>query len=147
MGQLSNQSVAPVVARLHQSLIRRDQVVHPHREPSGANVTSSPPRRRQRRLPDDQVRSLIEAYKKGAAINELAADFGVHRATVLDHLNRAGTKRRYTALDSHQVEEAARLRGVGKSFRDIGRHLGVHASTVRQHLTRANGVTQDGHRK
>jgi DNA-binding CsgD family transcriptional regulator len=135
-GQLSNHSVAGLVARLHLSLTSRDQVLHPHPKAADATVTPSPPRRRQRCLSDDQVRSLVEAYKAGIAINELAAEFHVHRSTVLDHLNRAGTKRRHPAVDSHQVEEAAQLRGAGKSFRDIGRHFGVHASTVRQHLVR-----------
>ena len=144
-GQLSNQLVAGVVARLHQSLTRRDQVVDSHREPAEAKVTLSSPRRRQRRLSGDQVHSLTEAYEAGAAVNQLAAEFGVHRSTVLDHLNRSGTKRRYPALNSHQVEEAAQLRGAGKSLRDIGCRLGVHASTVCRHLAQARVADRNRH--
>jgi len=146
-GQQSNLSVKARLDRLHRWAAGVDQVVHSRREPADAKNTTSPGRRRQRCLSDDQVHSLVEAYEAGVAINELAAEFHVHRTTVLDHVNRAGTKRRYRALRSQQLEEAAQLRGAGKSFRDIGRCLGVHASTVRQHLTRASAVAQEGHKK
>ena len=104
---------------------------------SGTPIETSQPRKRQRRLSPEQVRALVAAYGAGVAINELARRFKVHRATVLDHLNRSGSKRRYPALDQSQVAEAVNLYRAGKSFRDVGIALGVHASTVRQILLRA----------
>jgi IS30 family transposase len=135
-GQQSNQ-VKGRLDRLHRSLIPCNQGVCAPEPLLGTPTTAPPRRRRQRRLSVEQVRNLVHAYQTGVAVNRLAADFGVHRSTVLDHVHRAGTRRRYPALDGHQVEEAAHLRRLGKSFRDIGNHLGVHASTVRQYLRRA----------
>ena len=93
-GQQSNLSVKARLDRLHRWAAGVDQVVHSRREPADAKNTTSPGRRRQRCLSDDQVHSLVEAYEAGVAINELAAEFHVHRTTVLDHVKRAGTKRR-----------------------------------------------------
>jgi hypothetical protein len=138
-GQQSNQ-VKGRLDPLHKSLITCDQGACAAEALLAAPTTAPPRRRRQRRLSVAQVRNLVHAYETGVSINRLAADFEVHRSTVLDHVHRAGTRRRYLALDGHQVQEAAHLRRLGKSFSDIGNDLGVPASTVRQYLSRA-GLT------
>jgi DNA-binding CsgD family transcriptional regulator len=72
------------------------------------------------------------------AINELAERFGIHRSTVLDHLNRSEPRRRrYPAFDEHGVELAVKLYGTGLSLRDVGHSLGVNPSTVRLSLLRS----------
>lgn len=48
------------------------------------------PRRRQKRLNPADVERLAAARKAGAEINGLATEFGIHRATVINHLNHAG---------------------------------------------------------
>jgi transposase len=84
------------------------------------------------------VAELTTAYESGVAINDLAERFGIHRSTVLEHLNRSEPrKRRYPALDEHGVEVATRHYGTGLSLRDVGIPLGVHASTVRLSLRRS----------
>jgi DNA-binding CsgD family transcriptional regulator len=99
--------------------------------------------RRQRRLSPEQVDELIASYQVGVPINDLAAQFEIHRSTVLDHVNRAGTRRRYPALEVRDVEEAAELYRTGQSLRNIGIHFGIHASTVRQYLVRAGIKLRD----
>jgi lambda repressor-like predicted transcriptional regulator len=86
---------------------------------------------------------LIAAYEDGAAVNDLARRFGVHRSTVLDHLNRSQARRRYPALDEHGQDVAAQLYRSGLSLRDVGITLGVHASTIRMALMKAGVVRRD----
>ena len=107
----------------------------PSGHPKATSQTKS--RRRQRRLSQDQVAELIASYRVGVLINDLAVQFQIHRSTVLDHVNRAGTRRRYPALEPPEVEEAAQLYRAGQSLRVIGIHFGVHASTVGQYLVRS----------
>ena len=51
---------------------------------------SNPP---QRRLSPTDLDDLLDAYRAGATINQLAAEFGIHRATVATHLDRQGVPR------------------------------------------------------
>jgi site-specific DNA recombinase len=112
-------------------------------------VPSGPPEavprtiRRQRRLSQEQVHELIDSYRLGICVNDLAAQFEIHRSTVFDHVNRAGIRRRYPAIGPREVEEAAELYRTGQSLRAIGIHFGVHASTVGQYLVRAGIKLRD----
>lgn len=53
--------------------------------------------RRVEKLPDQQVRELVEAYRAGDSTYVLARRFGMHRQTVTRHLRRAGVVRRQGA--------------------------------------------------
>jgi DNA-directed RNA polymerase specialized sigma24 family protein len=135
-GELSNHDILSRIGQLHAVVL--DQRADPATPPV---LASAAPRRRQRRLPPAQVAELTTAYESGAAINDLAKRFGIHRSTVLEHLNRSETRgQRYPALDEHEVDVAMQLYGTGLSLRNVGIALGVHASTVRLSLRRA-GVT------
>jgi len=137
-GQLSNHETRSQVAQLHAVVL--EQRAGGFAPPVAAEPT---PRRRQRRLLAPQVGELAAAYRAGVPVNDLAAQFNIHRSTVLDHLNRSDTPRRYPALDSCQVEEAARFYEAGQSLRAIGIHFGRHASTVRLTLIKAGVHTRD----
>jgi len=50
---------------------------------------------RQRRLTPSEIVSLAQEYAAGATVNRLADRFGVHRTTVLMHLERQGISRRH----------------------------------------------------
>ena len=89
------------------------------------------PRQRQRHLTPDEVFNLLVAYEQGGTINELAATFGIHRTTVLEHIRRQGAPRR-TGVVLRRIHEAQRLYELGWSLRRVGDHLGVDAETVRQ---------------
>lgn len=45
---------------------------------------------RVRKLTQDQIDELTSLYQQGHALASLASQFGIHRATVKDHLRRAG---------------------------------------------------------
>jgi hypothetical protein len=51
----------------------------------------------------------LRPNRAGATISRVAADFGIHRTTVADHLDRHGVARHHdrTAWDDGDVEEAA----------------------------------------
>ena len=48
--------------------------------------------------PPPEVDRLVDDYRSGAGVNELAERYGVHRATVSAHLTRRGTPRRRPGL-------------------------------------------------
>jgi hypothetical protein len=82
-------------------------------------------RRSQRRLSPDDLESLLKGYERGTPVNVLANEFGIHRSTVMDHLNRSTARRRYPALDMRGIETASsQLYSTGLSLRDIGRSRG-----------------------
>jgi hypothetical protein len=88
-GQLSN----PQPALCHLA----DQVIHPSGEAPKANQLPAKPIRRprfqtRRRLAADQIAALVEAYRSGKTMKELASEFGIHRTTVSSHLNEHGCR-------------------------------------------------------
>jgi lambda repressor-like predicted transcriptional regulator len=85
------------------------------------------------------VAELVKAYEAGATVRELVFQFGMHRATVLAHLERQGVPRRpqLRKLPDDQVAEAAALYTAGLSLADVGRRLDVSAGTVRKELLHA----------
>ena len=100
---------------------------------------SNPP---QRRLSPASIDGLVEAYRAGATINELAVEFGIHRTTVAGHLDRKGVPRRSeaTVWDDCALREAAELYATGLSLADVANRFGIDAQTVANRFRRA-GVT------
>jgi DNA-directed RNA polymerase specialized sigma24 family protein len=90
-------------------------------------------------LSDADVEALVEAYRAGATVYELATRFKIHRTTVSQHLHRQGVTLRRVGLDDKQCQQAVRLYCDGNSLARIGARLGVGAGTVHQAL-RARGV-------
>jgi DNA-binding CsgD family transcriptional regulator len=114
---------------------------------SFAQVLATPARRvpkrqsaqPQRRLKPSEVDTLVALYEAGASHRQLAARFGVHRETVLEHLKRRGVPGRPNRrkLSDEQVQAAARLYESGLSLAQVGETFGVNAQTIRTHLSRA----------
>ena len=96
----------------------------------------------QRRLSPTNVHDLVEAYRAGATINELAVEFGIHRTTVAAHLDRKRVPRRREASvwDQNALREAAELYATGLSLADVASRFGIDAQTVANRFRRA-GVT------
>ncbi len=82
------------------------------------------------RLSEHQVAALVETYLAGATIYELAARFGINRATVSAHLHRQGVAVRRQGLDDEGVAHAVRLYEEGWSCARIGDRLGVDPTTI-----------------
>lgn len=94
-------------------------------------------------LTDGQVARLVDGYRAGAAMKDLAIEFGVHRTTITQHLRRNGVSLRRRGLDHHQIDQAVRLYRQGWSLARVGTGFGVDAHTVRSAL-RERGVPTRG---
>lgn len=92
----------------------------------------------QHRLADEQVQALVAAYRSGCSISKLAAEYQLHRTTVLEHLKRAGVERRphLRKLSDVQVAEAGQLYSAGLSIAATAEWFGVHNRTMRSELVR-----------
>lgn len=116
------------------------------RLPSRLDLTNgdqdSAPRRRRSlvtKLSTPEVEALVDGYRNGATVYELATRFGIHRVTVSAHLHRHDVTMRCQGLNPEQVDHAVHLYAQGRSVAGIGARLGVDGGTVRSAL-RARGV-------
>lgn len=103
-------------------------------EPSG--TTTDRTVQKQVRLSSEQVDDLVAAYQAGCSVRDCARDFGVHRTTVMSHLERRGVERRAQGrkLDDEAVAHARSLFAAGQSAASIAREYEVDAETVRRAL-------------
>ena len=94
---------------------------------------------RPRRLTQGQVNALVEAYRLGATVMDLAVEHGIHRTTVTAHLQRSGISRRSDIMrwSPEQLAEITELYSQGSSVRTIGAQYGVDPSTVAKRMKRA----------
>jgi IS30 family transposase len=89
----------------------------------------------QRRLTDTEIDALVDAYRDGATIEEVGERFGMHRSTVIDHLQRRGVPRRTPRkLTDLAVSDAARRYVSGETLAEIAERLGVAPSTLTREL-------------
>lgn len=97
---------------------------------------SNPP---QRRLSPADIDDLVAAYKAGANIRQLAANFGVHRTTVTAHLDRQRIRGHHTltAWTDDTLREATELYATGLSLAAVATRFGIDAQTVANRLRRA----------
>jgi len=91
-------------------------------------------RQRQKRLDDEQVSQLVVAYRLGATVYELAAQFGCHRSTVSELLRSRGVSMRHAPLTEAQIDQAIELYESGLSLTKVGKLVEANAETVRQRL-------------
>ena len=75
------------------------------------------------------VDELVERHQVGEGVVGLAKAYGVHRATVTDHLNRRGARRRL-GLTEGEVERAGRLYQRGMTLDEIAVELSTSQRTV-----------------
>lgn len=100
-------------------------------------VTSS---RRQHRLGPDQIAELVQVRKDGAEINDLATRFGIHRATVINHLNQAGVehrRRQGRSLSPDLIQAAGELYASGTNLIEVGERFNVDRRYLRKALPEA----------
>jgi hypothetical protein len=114
--------------------------------PGLRDVTTGPQSRttRSRRPPARQltaleVAALVDQYRSGATVYDLADQFSIHRTTVSQHLHRQGIGMRRQGLYDDQVDHAVQLYQTGQSLTRIGARLDVDAGTVHAAL-RTRGV-------
>jgi DNA-directed RNA polymerase specialized sigma24 family protein len=91
----------------------------------------------QHRLNADEVDELVKRYRAGAKVGELAANFGVHRDTVSEQLDRQGVARRQKGLAPELLSELIALYRSGSSLATIGAKMSVDPGTVALALRKA----------
>ena len=88
---------------------------------SGDSETGGTSVQGERRLAEgsEPYRSVVADYQAGAAVAELAAQYGFHRQTVSRVLRTAGVVVRQNATSNEEIERIKRLRAEGKTIREI----------------------------
>jgi DNA invertase Pin-like site-specific DNA recombinase len=112
--------------------------------PPGRTTRSPHKKQAQRRLDVEEVDRLLQHYRAGDRINDLAAEFGISRTTVMKHVERAGAPRRRNIIRDH-LEDARRLYESGWSLARVGRHFGVDPATVGYAFRKASIPRRDTH--
>jgi len=84
----------------------------------------------RRKLSGEEISELVQGYRVGLTVYELATQFGIHRETVAGILEREGVPRRRRPLSPSQIERASILYGSGWSLAQVGAELGCDPSTV-----------------
>ena len=106
--------------------------------PSGADSDKQRVRKRiLRRLPDNQLQQLLDGYRSGVPVAQLAAQFKIHKSTVVEAAKRNGLKLRYPALTSKEVAEARALYESGQSVATVAKHFEVAPRTIWSTLKKA----------
>lgn len=80
---------------------------------------------------------MAEEYRAGDTVAVLVERYGVHRTTILGHLERMGVPRRANKrkLTDAQVKDMKRLYRLGLSFAELGRRFGVSGDTAKKELS------------
>ena len=86
----------------------------------------------QRRLTDANIGQLVEDYVGGLSVNALARRFGIHRTTVMNHLESRGVQRRRNVrkLSATKVALAAGRYANGLSLASVAKEFGVSEATL-----------------
>ena len=128
----------------HDNVTKLQHILAGHKPERLPARTTRSARQIQHRLTSDEVRRLIELYKQGELIDDLATQFHISRTTIMKHVERAGAPRRRNLL-TRRIDEAQDLYNQGWSLVRIGQHLDVNASTVWHALRRAGVRMRDTH--
>ena len=96
------------------------------------------------RLDDGQVDELVRRFRGGETALDLAAAFGVHRTTVLRHLQARGVDSGHVRLEESDMAEVVERYEAGETCQQIASDFGVHKDTVRRRLVAAGVAMRDG---
>lgn len=100
-------------------------------------VPPARPTKRQRRLTGREVEELVVARRSGAQIDDLAEQFRIHRATIINHLERQGVaQRRWPGrmLSPERLQAAGELYATGLSLVAVGERFDVDKRYLRKAL-------------
>jgi DNA-binding CsgD family transcriptional regulator len=100
---------------------------------------------RPKKLSSSTVEQIVSGYSSGQPIIELARRFGVHRATISGHLDRAGVTKRLRSMSEAQIDIAVQDYAAGQSLEKIGNRLGFDSTTVLKELRLRDVKMRDTH--
>ena len=109
----------------------------------GAQRTATPARALW--LNPQQVGRLVERYREGSTVYDLASEFGVARTTVSKQLKAAGVNLRCGPLSEAEIARATELYLTGVSLVAVGAQLGRHHSGIWRALKAAGIPRRDFH--
>ena len=101
-----------------------------------------------RRLSRDQIDELSSLYQQGQSLPSLAARYGIHPATVKDHLRRDGIPIRpgnQAKLSEEDKDEIAKLYERGLSIHKLALRFGVTDNPVHKALKEQGVRMRDAH--
>ena len=95
----------------------------------------------QRRITGAIIDHLVDDYVSGLSINALSRRFGIHRTTVMNHLESRGVQRRRNIrkLSDANVALAAGHYARGLSLVSVAKEFGVNQATLTREF-RAAGI-------
>lgn len=123
------------------SLLEKARSERSDREPTVAKI------RTPKELPGEVQQSIVDGYRSGTSMKELAGVFGVHRTTIRAALDRHGVAPRDRTISSAQVATASRLYQSGLSLAKVGVKLGFDAQTIANHLHRVGVPVREPHER
>lgn len=97
-------------------------------------TAASTPRRVNRRLRLELVEEMVQSYRAGRTVKEIAQQFGFHRETVATHLKRAGLTLRTNVKDEAFCQRVRQTYETIGTVKGAAQRLGVSKDTVRKVL-------------
>ena len=97
-------------------------------------TAASTPRRVNRRLRPELVEEMVQSYRAGRTVKEIAQQFGFHRETVATHLKRAGLTLRTNVKDEAFCQRVRQTYETIGTVKGAAQRLGVSKDTVRKVL-------------
>jgi uncharacterized protein (DUF433 family) len=111
-------------------------IIQDREEP--AEKQEKPQRQHQRRLNPVEAVALVQDYRNGTTINDLAERYGIHRTTASGWIQRLAIPAHKRGLDPEDLPEAIEYYQAGWSLAKLGEHYSCNAETVRTALKRAD---------
>ena len=96
-------------------------------------------------LSPEQVQRLVQGYRAGKTVYELAAEHRCHRTTISKALKQQGVTLRRVKPSDSQINVMVHLYSNGLSLATIGQQLGFDGMTVRKYLLQRGVRMRDPH--
>lgn len=113
----------------------------------GARERNAPVRKIQIRLSSGEVDALGADNTKGIKVNRLAAAYGIHRTTVMRHLERRGveTRRSRRPLTDSQLDQAVVMYSLGRLITSIAKEMNIDSSCGPSNDARSSTIAPVNH--
>ena len=95
---------------------------------------------RARKLLASEITEMIDCYRQGSTVTQLATRYAIDRETVRRVIRQTGLPPHPRGLTARQIDEAVHLYEAGQSLARIGDRYDVTAGTVRRRLIE-RGIT------
>ncbi|MDR2565138.1 MAG: hypothetical protein LBC97_03585 [Bifidobacteriaceae bacterium] len=125
---------APTLSHALKCLFKRHERTETG-EPERRAESQQPGRRQLRRLSEAETEEMLEAYRNGKTVYQLAEVFGIARQTVGVILQRQGIPTR-RGVPSADRAEVARLRGEGWSRAKLADKWRVNETAIKTALAK-----------